>query len=108
MTEPHFRNFLKKFKGDNYKINPFKFEFSYATTKEFSRWWELQYSGHLVNELLLTTAVRNGFEESILNKIKLKLNVRGIFSSLLFCVLSDFFFFLNFNEDDNFTHFFSF
>jgi hypothetical protein len=77
MTEPHFHNFLKTFKGDNYDINPFKFEFSSATTKEFSQWWELCYQGHLVNELLLITAVRNGFEESILNKIKSKLNARG-------------------------------
>jgi hypothetical protein len=77
MTEPHFHNFLKAFKGDNYGINPFKFKFSSATTKEFSQWWELHYHGHLVNELLLVTAVRNGFEDSILNKIKSKLNARG-------------------------------
>jgi hypothetical protein len=84
MTEPQFHNFLKAFKGDNYAITPFKFELSYASTKEFSKWWELYYHGQLVNELVLLTAVRNGFEESILNKIKSKLNGRGtsLFHSL--------------------------
>jgi hypothetical protein len=79
MTEPQFHNFMQKFKGDSYAINPFKFEFSHASTKEFSYWWELQYGGQLVNEMILLNAVQNGFEESILNKIKLKLNARGNF-----------------------------
>jgi hypothetical protein len=85
MTEPHFHTFLKKFQGNNYDLVPFKFEFSYATTKEFSQWWELQYCGHVVSELLLLEAVNNGFEESILNKVKSKLNVRGNFLLLLCC-----------------------
>jgi hypothetical protein len=79
MTEPQFHNFLKAFKGDNYAITPFKFEVSHASTKEFSKWWELHYHGQLVDQLILLTAVRNGFEESILNKIKSKLNARGTF-----------------------------
>jgi hypothetical protein len=74
MTEPHFHSFLQKFKGDNYFINPFKFEYSHASTKEFSNWWELHYTA---DAILLLEAVRNGFEESILNKIKSKLNTRG-------------------------------
>jgi hypothetical protein len=77
ITEPQFHGFMKKFKGDNYAINPFKFELSHASTKEFTHWWELQYNAHVVNQMLLLEAVKNGFEESILNKIKSKLNVRG-------------------------------
>jgi hypothetical protein len=77
MTEPHFRAFLTKFQGNNYDLIPFQFEFSYATTREFSQWWGLQYCGHVVDELLLLNAVKNVFEESILNKVKSKLNVRG-------------------------------
>jgi hypothetical protein len=84
MTEPHFRAFLKKFREDNYDLVPFKFEFSYATTKEFSQWWELQYCGHVVSELLLLESVNNGFEESILNKVKSKLNIRGKLLSFLY------------------------
>jgi hypothetical protein len=84
MTEPHFRDFLKKFQGNQYDFIPFKFEFSYATTKEFSQWWELQYCGHVVSESLLLEAVKNGFEESILNKIKSKLNIRGNFLPSLY------------------------
>jgi hypothetical protein len=49
MTEPQFHGFMKKFKGDNYAINPFKFEPSHASTKDFTRWWELQYNAHVVN-----------------------------------------------------------
>jgi hypothetical protein len=79
MTEPQFHNFLKAFNGDNYAITPFKFEVSHASTKEFSKWWELHYHGQLVDQLVLLTAVQNGFEESILNKIKSKLNARGTF-----------------------------
>jgi hypothetical protein len=77
MTEPHFRAFLTKFQGNNYDRIPFQFEFAYATTREFSQWWGLQYCGHVVDELLLLNAVKNVFEESILNKVKSKLNVRG-------------------------------
>jgi hypothetical protein len=82
MTEPHFLDFMNKFRGDQYDCVPFKFEFSYATTREFSQWWELQYCGHVVSESLLLEAIRNGFEESILNKIKSKLNKRGKFLPL--------------------------
>jgi hypothetical protein len=90
MTEPQFRTFLKKFQEIKYDFVPFKFEFSYATTREFSQWWELQYSGHVVNELLLLDAVTNGFKESILNQVKSRLNARGktpVFFPIFMCHL---------------------
>jgi hypothetical protein len=84
MTEPQFCTFLKKFQEIKYDFIPFEFEFSYATTREFSQWWELQYGGHVVNELLLLDAVTNGFKESILNQVKSRLNARGITPVFLF------------------------
>ncbi|PNX70474.1 hypothetical protein L195_g057429, partial [Trifolium pratense] len=42
-----------------------------------SKWWALHYEGRLVDKTVLLTAISNGFDSSILNKIKSKLNNRG-------------------------------
>ncbi|PNX90666.1 hypothetical protein L195_g046791, partial [Trifolium pratense] len=39
--------------------------------------WALHYEGRLVDKTVLLTAISNGFDSSILNKIKSKLNTRG-------------------------------
>jgi hypothetical protein len=77
MTEAHFHSLLKTFEANRYEINPFEFTASHAYTNEFSKWWALHYEMNLVNKNTLLTAVRNGFDSSILNKIKSKLNTRG-------------------------------
>jgi hypothetical protein len=104
MTEPQFCTFLKKFQEIKYDFIPFEFEFSYATTREFSQWWELQYGGHVVNELLLLDAVTNGFKESILNQVKSRLNARGITSVFFYflCVI-----YFTFETHDHLMYFLS-
>ncbi|PNY08031.1 hypothetical protein L195_g004541 [Trifolium pratense] len=77
MTEPQYRSFLEHFTKSSYELTPFEFAPSHACTKEFSKWWSLHYEGRLVDRTVLLTAISNGFDSSILNKIKSKLNTRG-------------------------------
>ncbi|PNX95171.1 hypothetical protein L195_g018355, partial [Trifolium pratense] len=77
MTEPQYHSFLKHFNKPSYELTPFEFAPSHACTREFSKWWSLHYEGRLVNRTVLLTAISDGFDSSILNKIKSKLNTRG-------------------------------
>ncbi|PNX96944.1 hypothetical protein L195_g020162 [Trifolium pratense] len=77
MTEPQFRSFLNHFNKPSYELTPFDFAPSHACTREFFTWWSRHYEGRLVNRAALLTAISDGFDSSILNKIKSKLNTRG-------------------------------
>ncbi|PNX89899.1 hypothetical protein L195_g046022, partial [Trifolium pratense] len=77
MTEPQFHSFLNHFNQPSYELTPFDFAPSHACTREFFNWWSRHYEGRLVNKTALLTAISNGFDSSILNKIKSKLNARG-------------------------------
>ncbi|CAJ2636955.1 unnamed protein product [Trifolium pratense] len=77
----------------SYELTPFDFAPSHACTREFFTWWSRHYEGRLVDKTALLTAISNGFDSSILNKIKSKLNARGtllvllLLASFLPCVL---------------------
>ncbi|XP_045831589.1 uncharacterized protein LOC123922982 [Trifolium pratense] len=77
MTEPQFHSFLNHFNQPSYELTPFDFAPSHACTREFFNWWSRHYEGRLVNRTALLTAISDGFDSSILNKIKSKLNARG-------------------------------
>ncbi|CAJ2673185.1 unnamed protein product, partial [Trifolium pratense] len=77
MTEPQFHSFLNHFNQPSYELTPFDFAPSHACTREFFTWWSRHYEGRLVDKTALLTAISNGFDSSILNKIKSKLNARG-------------------------------
>ncbi|CAJ2642321.1 unnamed protein product [Trifolium pratense] len=77
MTEPQFHSFLNHFNQPSYELTPFDFAPSHACTREFFTWWSRHYEGRLVDKAALLTAISNGFDSSILNKIKSKLNARG-------------------------------
>ncbi|CAJ2676058.1 unnamed protein product [Trifolium pratense] len=83
MTEPQFHSFLNHFNQPSYELTPFDFAPSHACTREFFTWWSRHYEGRLVDKTALLTAISNGFDSSILNKIKSKLNARGILLVLL-------------------------
>ncbi|PNX59679.1 hypothetical protein L195_g059807, partial [Trifolium pratense] len=61
----------------SYELTPFDFAPSHACTREFFNWWSRHYEGRLVNKTALLAAISDGFDSSILNKIKSKLNARG-------------------------------
>lgn len=79
MTEPHYRSLQKQFSPNQYEITPFEFTASHACTDEFSKWWSLHYEIHVPDKAVLLTAIRDGFDSSILSKIRTSLNARGTF-----------------------------
>ncbi|CAJ2641681.1 unnamed protein product [Trifolium pratense] len=66
-----------EFEMPSYELTPFDFAPSHACTREFFTWWSRHYEGRLVDKTALLAAISNGFDSSILNKIKSKLNARG-------------------------------
>ncbi|GAU40775.1 hypothetical protein TSUD_26550 [Trifolium subterraneum] len=60
MTEPQFYALLKKFEGLEYGLTPFHFELSHAHTIDFHRWWNLHYESHLVDVMVLRSAIQAG------------------------------------------------
>jgi hypothetical protein len=61
MTEGYFRSYLKNTEKHKYELNPFSYQNSISSTKEFQDWWDRHYSASIPSGDALRIRVSSGF-----------------------------------------------
>ncbi|KAK2444270.1 hypothetical protein QL285_015310 [Trifolium repens] len=70
MTEGYFRSYLKNTEKHKYELNPFSYQNSISSTKEFQDWWDRHYLASIPSGDALHIRVSSGFKSLPLEHTK--------------------------------------
>jgi hypothetical protein len=83
ISEGYFKSYLKNTEKHKYKLTPFEYQNSIASTKEFQDWWERHYSASIPSENFLLARVSSGFNSPLSEHIKAP-TTKGTYSLFFF------------------------